>query len=97
MPGLTKVAEIRAAESGPTCPGSADRCGCGAVGGEAEAFFLRGSWAGSAFAEPAVVDMPTMWAHNITNIGTDELLTVFWSNDIFDPRRPDTYPEKVTP
>ena len=48
-------------------------------------------------AEPAVVDMPTMWTHNITNIGTDELLTVFWSNDIFDPLRPDTYPEGVTP
>jgi UDP-2-acetamido-2,6-beta-L-arabino-hexul-4-ose reductase len=48
-------------------------------------------------AEPAVVDMPTMWAHNITNIGTNGLLTLFWSNDLFDPARPDTYPEPVTP
>jgi UDP-2-acetamido-2,6-beta-L-arabino-hexul-4-ose reductase len=48
-------------------------------------------------AVPAVVDMPTMWAHNITNIGSDELLTLFWSNDLFDPGQPDTYPEAVTP
>lgn len=47
-------------------------------------------------SKPAVVDMPTMWAHSITNIGTDELLTLFWSNDLFDPDRPDTYPEEVT-
>jgi UDP-2-acetamido-2,6-beta-L-arabino-hexul-4-ose reductase len=46
-------------------------------------------------AEPVVVDMPTMWAHNITNVGSSELLTLFWSNDLFDPARPDTYPERV--
>jgi UDP-2-acetamido-2,6-beta-L-arabino-hexul-4-ose reductase len=46
--------------------------------------------------EPVIVDMPTMWAHNITNVGTGELLTLFWSNDIFDPAQPDTYPEKVS-
>ncbi|GAA5197563.1 NAD-dependent epimerase/dehydratase family protein [Rugosimonospora acidiphila] len=45
--------------------------------------------------EPVVVDMPAMWAHNITNTGRDELLTLFWSNEIFDPRYPDTYPEPV--
>jgi UDP-2-acetamido-2,6-beta-L-arabino-hexul-4-ose reductase len=45
--------------------------------------------------DPVVVDMPTMWAHNITNTGRDELLTCFWSNEIFDPARPDTYPEPV--
>ncbi|MGI5215733.1 NAD-dependent epimerase/dehydratase family protein [Plantactinospora sp. CA-290183] len=45
--------------------------------------------------EPVVVDMPTMWAHNIVNTGTDELLTLFWSNELFDPDRPDTYPEPV--
>lgn len=47
--------------------------------------------------EPAVVDMPTMWVHNITNVGTDDLLTLFWTNEIFDPARPDTYPEQVSP
>jgi UDP-2-acetamido-2,6-beta-L-arabino-hexul-4-ose reductase len=50
-----------------------------------------------AGAEPAVVDMPTMWAHDITNVGSGELLTLFWSNEVFDPARPDTYPEAVTP
>ncbi|TDC40831.1 NAD-dependent epimerase/dehydratase family protein [Micromonospora sp. KC213] len=45
--------------------------------------------------EPAVVDMPTMWAHNITNTGSDDLLTLFWTNELFDPARPDTYPEAV--
>ncbi|MFC8620179.1 NAD-dependent epimerase/dehydratase family protein [Micromonospora purpureochromogenes] len=45
--------------------------------------------------EPVVVDMPTMWAHNIVNTGPDELLTLFWTNEIFDPARPDTWPEPV--
>jgi UDP-2-acetamido-2,6-beta-L-arabino-hexul-4-ose reductase len=46
--------------------------------------------------DPAVVDMPTMWAHSITNVGDDELLTLFWANEVFDPADPDTYPEQVT-
>lgn len=44
---------------------------------------------------PVVVDMPTMWAHNITNIGEHDLTTLFWTNELFDPDRPDTYPEQV--
>jgi UDP-2-acetamido-2,6-beta-L-arabino-hexul-4-ose reductase len=46
-------------------------------------------------AEPVAVDMPTMWVHDITNVGDGELLTLFWSNEHFDPQRPDTYPEPV--
>ncbi|RZU50157.1 UDP-2-acetamido-2,6-beta-L-arabino-hexul-4-ose reductase [Krasilnikovia cinnamomea] len=45
--------------------------------------------------EPALVDMPAMWAHNITNVGAGELTTLFWANDLFDPAHPDTYPEAV--
>jgi UDP-2-acetamido-2,6-beta-L-arabino-hexul-4-ose reductase len=45
--------------------------------------------------EPAVIDMPAMWVHNITNIGASELTTLFWSNNLFDPASPDTYPEAV--
>lgn len=45
--------------------------------------------------EPGAVDMPTMWAHNITNIGDDVLYTSFWTNDIFDPQKPDTIAEVV--
>jgi UDP-2-acetamido-2,6-beta-L-arabino-hexul-4-ose reductase len=44
---------------------------------------------------PTVVDMPTRWVHKITNTGPDELLTLFWANETFDPARPDTYPEPV--
>lgn len=44
---------------------------------------------------PCVVDMPTGWAHNITNTGDTELTTLFWTNELFDPERPDTYPEPV--
>jgi UDP-2-acetamido-2,6-beta-L-arabino-hexul-4-ose reductase len=46
--------------------------------------------------EPTAVDMPTMWAHNISNVGDRELLTLFWSNGAFDPADPDTFAEPVT-
>ncbi|WP_349899465.1 polysaccharide biosynthesis C-terminal domain-containing protein [Parafrigoribacterium soli] len=45
--------------------------------------------------EPMAVDMPTMWAHKITNTGSDALFTSFWTNDIFDPSAPDTIAETV--
>lgn len=45
--------------------------------------------------KPAVIDMPTMWSHNITNTGESELMTVFWANELFDPDLPDTIAEKV--
>ena len=45
--------------------------------------------------EPAVVDMPTMWAHSIENTGDGELVTLFWAHELFDPEHPDTYPEPV--
>lgn len=47
--------------------------------------------------EPAIVDMPTMWAHSITNIGDSELMTLFWANELLDPANPDTCPEPVHP
>ncbi|GAB3505435.1 NAD-dependent epimerase/dehydratase family protein [Phytohabitans suffuscus] len=46
---------------------------------------------------PVAVDMPTMWAHSITNVGDRELVTLFWTNELFDPTAPDTYPEPVLP
>lgn len=46
--------------------------------------------------EPMAVDMPTMWAHRITNIGTSPLYTSFWTNDLFDPEAPDTITEVVS-
>lgn len=47
--------------------------------------------------EPAAVDMPTMWSHDITNTGAEALYTAFWINEVFDPSNPDTYAEKVQP
>ncbi|MGW5360161.1 polysaccharide biosynthesis C-terminal domain-containing protein [Actinopolymorpha pittospori] len=41
--------------------------------------------------QPAVIDMPTMWVHNITNTGDTELVTFFWTHTIFDSAHPDTY------
>lgn len=44
---------------------------------------------------PAYVDMPIWYTHNITNIGNEDLYTIFWINEIFDADDPDTYFEKV--
>lgn len=44
---------------------------------------------------PGAVDMPTLWAHNITNIGDEVLYTSFWTNDIFNAENPDTIAEVV--
>jgi UDP-2-acetamido-2,6-beta-L-arabino-hexul-4-ose reductase len=44
---------------------------------------------------PCIVDMPTLWTHNITNTGSSHLTTLFWTNELFDPDRPDTYPDPV--
>lgn len=41
--------------------------------------------------EPAYVDMPIWYTHNITNIGDDLLYTCFWINEPYDPADPDTY------
>lgn len=38
-----------------------------------------------------VVDIPPGHAHTITNIGEDELVTLFWASEIFDAERPDTF------
>jgi UDP-2-acetamido-2,6-beta-L-arabino-hexul-4-ose reductase len=44
---------------------------------------------------PAFVDMPVWYTHNITNSGTEDLLTLFWINEFFNPADPDTFFEKV--
>ena len=45
--------------------------------------------------QPSYVDMPVWFSHNITNIGNEELITLFWINEFFDPNDPDTYYEQV--
>lgn len=44
---------------------------------------------------PSFVDMPVWYTHNITNIGSEELYTLFWINEFFDPSDPDTFFEEV--
>lgn len=46
-------------------------------------------------SHPGFVDMPTLWVHNITNVGEDDLITVFWADQLLDPVNPDQYHERV--
>jgi len=39
--------------------------------------------------------MPIYYTHNITNVGTTDVLTLFWTNELFDPEDPDTFYEGV--
>jgi UDP-2-acetamido-2,6-beta-L-arabino-hexul-4-ose reductase len=39
--------------------------------------------------------MPIWHTHNITNIGEEELYTIFWINEHFSPEDSDTYFEEV--
>lgn len=45
--------------------------------------------------EPAYVDMPVWYTHNITNVGNEDLYTIFWINEFFNPEDPDTFFEEV--
>ena len=38
-----------------------------------------------------VVDIPTGYTHNIENVGLDDMVTVMWANEVFDPDHPDTF------
>jgi UDP-2-acetamido-2,6-beta-L-arabino-hexul-4-ose reductase len=51
-------------------------------------FYLDGN-------EPSYVDMPIWYTHNIKNIGEEELYTMFWINEFYDPKDADTYFETV--
>ena len=51
-------------------------------------FFLSGD-------KPAYVDMPVWYTHNIKNTGSDELFTLFWINELFNPENPDTFFENI--
>jgi len=45
--------------------------------------------------KPSYVDMPIWYTHNISNIGKEDLYTLFWVNEFFEPEDTDTYYEKV--
>ncbi|KNZ42527.1 capsular polysaccharide biosynthesis protein CapF [Acetobacterium bakii] len=38
-----------------------------------------------------VIDIPTGYTHNIENLGDDDMITIMWANEAFDPQKPDTY------
>lgn len=45
--------------------------------------------------DPAFVDIPIWHTHNLTNIGKNELVTLFWINEPYNPEDPDTFYEDV--
>lgn len=49
----------------------------------------------SSGEKPTVVETIPGWAHDITNIGEDELVVMLWANEVFDRDRPDTIYSKV--
>ena len=42
-----------------------------------------------------IVDTIPGFAHDITNIGDDELIVIVWANENFDHKNPDTIASKV--
>lgn len=44
---------------------------------------------------PQFVSIPVLHTHQIENVGDEDLLTMFWCNEIFVPEDADTYFEKV--
>ena len=42
-----------------------------------------------------VVDIPVGYTHSIENVGSEDMITVMWANEAFDPDHPDTYFLKV--
>jgi UDP-2-acetamido-2,6-beta-L-arabino-hexul-4-ose reductase len=44
---------------------------------------------------PVAVDVPTLWAHHISNAGPEDFRSAFWSNEVFDQGDPGTFFEEV--
>ena len=38
-----------------------------------------------------IVETVPGWTHDITNIGSDEMMVMLWANEVFDRQRPDTF------
>lgn len=41
--------------------------------------------------KPTVVETVPGWTHDITNVGTSEMVVMLWANEVFDPDVPDTF------
>lgn len=46
-------------------------------------------------SHPQVVDTIPGWTHDITNLGSDEMVVMLWANENFDRENPDTVTSKV--
>lgn len=46
--------------------------------------------------QPMVVETIPGWAHDITNVGDEEMIVMLWANEIFDRARPDTIASGLT-
>ena len=42
-----------------------------------------------------VVDIPPGYTHNIENLGDNDMVTIMWANECYNPDKPDTYYEEV--
>lgn len=42
-----------------------------------------------------VVDIPVGYTHSIVNTGSDDMVTIMWVNELFDPNDTDTFPLEV--
>lgn len=40
---------------------------------------------------PTIVETVPGWAHDVTNVGDDEMIVMLWASEIFNRDRPDTY------
>ena len=41
--------------------------------------------------EIKIVDIPPGYTHSIENTGAENMIVLFWANEVFDPQQPDTY------
>jgi UDP-2-acetamido-2,6-beta-L-arabino-hexul-4-ose reductase len=42
-----------------------------------------------------ILDIPPGFSHSIENVGSGELVVLFWASEILNPQNPDTYPAQV--
>jgi len=45
--------------------------------------------------KPEVVETVPGWSHDITNVGSNEMIVMLWANEVFDRQNPDTITYKV--
>ena len=89
-PGVTRGKHFHNSKSEKflVIKGSAHFCFRNIVTDELYEIFTNGN-------EPMVVDTVPGWTHDITNVGSEEMIVMIWANEIFNPDKPDTIAEDV--